>query len=81
VKASNKHKKQAYVDLLKKYNGIVRTLVKLKAIPNEEAMIHSIVHRRYHQKNRKWEFFRSFVVYALKEDTSFILQKLKIFRP
>ncbi len=35
VRALNKHKKQAYIDLLKKYNGVVRMLIKIKAIPNK----------------------------------------------
>jgi hypothetical protein len=35
VRSANKHKKQAYLDLTKKYNGIVRMLIKLKAIPNK----------------------------------------------
>lgn len=44
-------------------------------------MIHSIVHRSYQKKSRKWEFFRYFAVYALKEDIPMIQQKLKVFRP
>ena len=44
-------------------------------------MIHSIVHQSFHKKSRKWEFFRYFVIYALKEDIPLIQQKLKIFKP
>ena len=54
---------------MKKYQGVVRTLIKLKVIPNKEAMIQSVIHRNYLRKSRKWQFFRYFVVYALKEDT------------
>ena len=35
VRSSDRHKKQAYMDLLKKYNGVVKTLLELKAIPNK----------------------------------------------
>lgn len=67
VRSQNKHKRQAYMDLLKKYGSIVNTLVKAKAIPNKSSMIESIVHRNFHKKTRKWEFYRYFVIYALKE--------------
>lgn len=35
IRSVNKHKKQAYIDLMKKFNGVVKTLLKIKAIPNK----------------------------------------------
>ena len=54
VRSINKHKKQAYVDLMKKFHGVIKTLVKMKAIPNKESMINSVVHKNYLKKMRKW---------------------------
>jgi hypothetical protein len=53
VRSISKHKKQAYVDLMKKYHGVVRTLVKLRVIPNKAAMVRSIIHCKQSDSSKR----------------------------
>jgi hypothetical protein len=34
IRSVNKHKKQAYIDLMKKNQGVLKVLIKLKIIPH-----------------------------------------------
>ena len=64
LKASNPSKKVAYQQLLTKYKAVVKILVKIKAIPNKDALIYSVIHKKYHKTSRKWEFTRYVLLYT-----------------
>lgn len=81
IKSSHSSKNTAFQELGKKYRGLVGSLIRIKAIPNEDSMIRSIVHKKYQKKSRKWEFSRYILVYSPQQEVSFILDQIRHFQP
>jgi hypothetical protein len=59
-----KRKRKTYESFRKKYNKIIKCLVKNQIIPQENAMIHTGLQKNFLNKKRMWEFSRVFVVYS-----------------
>ena len=81
LKAVQHSKKAAYMELKNKYNGVVKTLINIKAIPNRDSMIHSIVHKKFLKNSRKWEFTQYLLIYAPDKDMSFIMSRIAGYQP
>ena len=77
IRYFHKNKKEAYQKFLKRYNAVTRKLIQYNLIPNEEAMVKSKIHQKYHPKAKKWEFSQIFALFYSKEDVDEVMDVLQ----
>lgn len=53
----------------------------MKIIPNEDALINSIIHKKFHKKSRKWEFTRHILLYSTEEDIQVFMDRIQHLGP